>query len=303
MFVAGPGVVRWSARAVAALVVLAAVGAAGVSYVAADKLVHPPREHRAVTPAGRGLAYDEGAFTTDDGLTLAAWWIPAGSAEHRGTVVFLHGYGASRSQALAVAPFLHRAGYHVLAFDFRAHGDSEGTHTTIGIDEAKDVAAAVAYVRALTSASEPVALFGWSMGAAAALNAAEDVPDVRAIIVDSSFARLANIVSNDLDALTGLPEFPFAPMIMLFASKMAGHGPGDNEPARHAATLHRPILVIQGTEDRIASPEGDGRAIADSAGAWGQFWLVQGAGHVDARRTEPREYEAHVLAFLAEALG
>jgi pimeloyl-ACP methyl ester carboxylesterase len=281
------------------LVVLAALGVGGVSWVAADKLVHPAREIKAVTPASRGLEYETATLLTEDGLHLAAWWIPA--EEAKGTVVFLHGYGASRSQALSVAPFLHRAGYHVLAFDFRAHGESEGAYTTIGIEESRDVRAAVSWALARTRADMPVALFGWSMGAATAVNAAGEMPEVDALVLDSSFARLANVVSNNLEVFTGLPRYPFAPVIMLFASGMAGHAPSDNEPAREARELQRPILIIQGTEDRIATPEADGRALADASGERAQFWLVEGAGHVDARRADPRQYEARVLAFLDAA--
>lgn len=293
---------RWSAGGVVALLVLAGVATAVVSYEAADRLVHPAREVRDVTPAHRGLPYEAISLRTEDGLRLSGWWVPAEA--DKGTVIFLHGYGASGSQGLALAPFLHRAGYAVLMFDFRAHGRSEGDLTTIGIEEAKDVHAAVMYVIAREGASERIALLGWSMGAAAALNAgAELPPQVRGVIVDSAFARLANVVSSNLDVFTGLPEYPFAPLILGFASAMAGHGPDENEPAREASALLRPLLVIQGAKDVIASPETDGRALVASAGAQASFWLVPNVGHVDARRAEPRAYEAHVLAFLDEHLS
>lgn len=304
MLVVGPRAIRWGAGAAAALLLLAALGTAAVSYVAADRLIHPPREHRSTTPADRGLAYEPATLVTEDGLRLWAWWIPA-EGDAQGTVVFLHGYGASKaSQSLAVAPFLHRAGYHVLAFDFRAHGESEGDHTTIGIEEAADVRAAVAYAIARGGSELPIALFGWSMGAAAALNAGPTLPpQVKAVVVDSGFAKLANVVSNNLEGFTGLPRYPFEPLIMLFASDMAGHAAGENEPAREAGLLQRPLLVIQGAKDTIARPDGDGQEIATSAGIWASFWLVPAAGHVEARRAQPRAYEENVVAFLREAFA
>src|SRR5688500_5538020 len=65
------------AWASAVLVVLAGAGAGTLSYLAADRLVHPPRDLNPATPEWRGLAYEETSLLTEDGLTLAAWWIPS----------------------------------------------------------------------------------------------------------------------------------------------------------------------------------------------------------------------------------
>lgn len=282
----------------AILILLATIGVAIVSYLAADRLVHPPREHRRATPAYRGVAFEDVSFTTDDGLKLAAWWMPARADDPQGTVVFLHGYGASKWQALGVAPFLHRNGWNVLAFDFRAHGWSEGAYTTFGIDETSDVRAAVAYALA-RDPDEPVALFGWSMGGATALAAAADMPEVRAVVVDSAFARLENVVSNSLPAFTGLPAFPFAPVTVSIASWMTHRDVDDAQPARGAATLGRPLLIIHGLEDTLVRADVDARELSEAAGGRAETWLVPDADHVNARRYHPQEYEQRVLGFLA----
>lgn len=283
------------------MLLLAFAATLAVSYETADRLVHPARERSDATPAQRGLAYDDVSFTTKDGLRLAGWWMPA--EEARGTVVFLHGYTASKSQSLSVAPFLHQAGYHVLAFDFRAHGDSDGDHTTVGLDEAEDVRAAVAYLAARGDVDmERVALFGWSMGAAAALHAARDLPEVKALVADSSFASLDGVVGRNLASLTGLPEFPFAPITVAIAAWMTGRQVDENVPERSAGELGRPLLVIQGLRDSLARPDTDGEVLAKAAGERAELWLVPGATHVDARHEAPSEYESRVLAFLAASL-
>lgn len=276
----------------------------GLGYEVADRLIHPPRDVPRVDPLDRGIPYESVAFTTADGVPLVGWWMPSRAAETYGTVVFLHGYGASKAQSLAVAPFLTRAGYQVLAFDFRAHGESGGAYTTVGLEEVRDVEAAFGYLRARPDVDMArVAVFGWSMGGATSLNAAHLIPEARAFIVDSTFARLENVVSHTLPTFTGLPAQPFGTLGVLFASWMVQRSVWENEPARAAAEFDRPLLIIQGMADEIARPEADAAALHDAAGPFSELWLVPDATHVNARRVDPQAYEERVLGFLSQHLA
>ena len=293
---------RALALALAALVLLAGAAVAYVSWRSADELVHPERSLPATTPADAGLAYERVTFDSADGIPLVGWWMPAG-ADAAGTVVFLHGYGDGKHQSLRLAPALHDAGYHVLAFDFRAHGESGGAHTTVGLDETRDVAGALAWLAQQPGAdAERVALVGFSMGAAAALNAAASLPEVDALVSDSGFATLENVASNSITHFTGLPKYPFGPLSVLFAGWMVGRDVAENAPARAAASLDVPVLVVQGEADTIAFPEDDGAAIFRAAPAGSLLWLVPGASHVGAVEAEPAEYATRVVAFLDEHL-
>lgn len=289
--------------ALASLVVLAGSAVAFVSWRSADELVHPERQVPAWTPADEGLAYTRVAFNATDGVPLVGWWIPADGLSN-GTVLVLHGYGMSKNQSLSVAPFLHDAGYDVLAFDFRAHGESGGDHTTVGLDEVADVRGAHAWLANGTDADvERIALLGFSMGAATAINAASHVPGLDAVVSDSSFASLENIASNSITHFTGLPKYPFGPLAVIFAGIMVDRDVAENVPARAVRDVEAPILVIQGADDTIAYPDDDGRPIFVAAAAGSLYWLVPGARHVTAHETSQAEYEMRVLSFLGERLA
>src|SRR5215831_18088523 len=108
-------------------------------------------------------------LTTADGVTLTSrsW----SHTDPRGLVVLVHGFAASADDPSVVrqAEALHAAGFGVLTYDSRGHGDSDGL-CTIGDLERRDVAAAVAAVRELEgSRNVPVVVLGASMGAIAAL--------------------------------------------------------------------------------------------------------------------------------------
>lgn len=290
--------VRLLALAAALLLLLASLGVSYVSWRSADELVHPERRAITAFPSGAGLAYENVSFVTADGLRLGGWWVPA-AGEPNGTVLFLHGYGDARTQALPLLPFLHRAGYHVLAFDFRAHGESGGDHTTVGFDEVEDVRAAYAYLNGTRGVDgSRVALLGYSMGAATALNAAASLPEVDAIVADSAFATLTNIASNSITHFTDLPRYPFGPMSVVFAGWMVGRDVAANRPIDAARGLHAPVLVVQGGADDIALPDADGRALFAAAPEGSDFWLVPDARHVQAQALDPDAYAARVTAFL-----
>lgn len=297
MLVASPRkrrLLRWGARGALGIVLLSVAATAVVSYVVADHVLHPPRDVPPWTPAGRGLAYERVGFAARDGVPLVGWWIPAAPAV--GTIIFLHGYGASKAQALSVAPFLHAAGYNVLAYDARAHGESGGGHTTLGVDEVLDAQGAYDWV-AGRGAGAHVALFGWSMGGATAINAAPTLPGVAAIVADSSFASLTAVGGRAISSLVGVPQRPFGDAAVLTASWIAGHPTSEDQPARAASEAPQPLLIIQGDADSLVPAE-QARQLQRAAGERAQVWIVPGAPHIDAHRFHAAEYDARVLAFL-----
>jgi hypothetical protein len=68
-------------------------------------------------------------ITTDDGVTLVGDWYPSDKGKNGPVLVLLHAIGPGRKDAKRqdwekFPEKLQKAGYHVLTFDFRGHGDS-----------------------------------------------------------------------------------------------------------------------------------------------------------------------------------
>lgn len=107
---------------------------------------------------------------TADSIRLESWYAQKDSA--KGTVLMFHGHGSSKSGIIAEARELYSMGYNVMLTDFRAHGNSEGTATSIGIYESKDVKAV--YDHIAQKGEKNIIIWGISMGAATALKAVDE---------------------------------------------------------------------------------------------------------------------------------
>jgi len=163
-----------------------------VSGVFEVMTLHPHRWDIGPPPSARGGAYTDVAFKDPAGLTLRGWWIPG--TRHQ-TIVMVHGWTSSRREPYDKSQYLHAAGYNILVFDLRGHGRSDGSHTTMGWKEPDDVRAAVGKAASLDPG--PIALLGYSIGAATAIEEAATDPRVAAVIEDSGCSSLSTVIEAD----------------------------------------------------------------------------------------------------------
>src|SRR5260221_4101644 len=90
-----------------------------------------------LTPADRGLRFEDVAVHSPAG-ELPAWFIPARDGARGPGVVLVHGWESNRDRTLPNAEVLHAAGYHVLTFDVRGHGDNPPETLPISVAEFRD---------------------------------------------------------------------------------------------------------------------------------------------------------------------
>jgi hypothetical protein len=266
------------------------------SFVAERTSLHPPRRRIGPTPAAMGMAYSDVSFKTRDGLTLRGWWIPGTRHE---SIVMVHGLSNSRREPLDKAGYLHQAGYNLLVFDLRGHGQSDGEGTTMGFREPEDARAAVAEARKLDPG--PIGLFGYSLGASIAVEEAAVNPDVSAVVEDSGFSSVGDVFMARFSEVTHLPNVPWAAPLLAFGQIDIGTSLWNVQPVAKAALLNKPLLAIIGSADTIVPPA-EGMAIFQAAGGPKQLLVVANAGHVAAYNTANLMYERTVLDFLARSL-
>ena len=230
------------------------------------------------------------------GIQLGTWYCPGASSN--ALVILFHGYAGEKTGTVREARAFLEMGCSVLLVDFRGSGESSESYTTVGYDEAEDVAAAVRYAQERLPRAK-VILYGQSMGAAAVLRAVHSCgvrPD--AIIVEAVFDRLLSTVRHRFEAM-GVPSFPSAQLLLFWGGQQAGFNGFGHNPVEYAASVACPILFLHGTDDPRARVE-EARRVFAAVPSAKRFREFPGIGHISAVVRFPREWKETVHQFLSE---
>ena len=276
-----------------------------VGYIAADSLLHPAREKLYDFPWNHNMTAENITFTTSDGVTIKGWFIPStGGPNSTATIILAHGYTHSRCQMMPYAIFLHKAGYNIVMFDFRAHGESGGKMSTIALREPKDIIAAVDWISHRPGLDiNRTGVLGISLGAASAIRAAGMDHRIKAVVADSSFSTGDRVAVRAFTYFSGYPSFPFGPVAIFFIEMQLGARASDVNVPDYAAKMdnNQHLLIIQGDKDQIAGTE-DAKLIYSKARCDKEMWIIPGTGHVDGIEDHPQEYQDKVLDFFDRTL-
>jgi pimeloyl-ACP methyl ester carboxylesterase len=249
------------------------------------------------TPKDRGAAYEDVVFDTADGVRLRGWYLP--SRGRNTTIVFAHGLFRSRREPLDRAMDLWREGFGALLYDARNHGGSGPARVTLGYNERLDVEAAARHARARRP-GDRIAALGISMGAAAAILAAAEAPEIDAVIADSSYLSLRETTTHHL-RLLHLPAFPLAEEIRGLLSWRGGFADADLDLEAAVRGLRKPALFIAAAHDRRMPPEIARRLVDASPSPERKVLVIEGPEsdiHAHAYQSDPKRYVAEVSAFL-----
>lgn len=169
-----------------------------------------------------------------------------GAASPQGTVFLLHGIRDSKGSMRHAAERFAAAGYRAVLVDSRGHGRSSGDALTYGVQESKDLVQVLSTLEARGDVVGQVGVFGFSYGAATAIQWAGRDPRVRAVVAVSSFASLRDIVPGYLHM--PLPR-GLARRAVDLAGERGGFDPEEASPLAAIGATSAPVLLVHGKRD------------------------------------------------------
>ncbi|GAA1749840.1 alpha/beta hydrolase [Nostocoides vanveenii] len=208
------------------------------------------------TPADAGFHARDITITTPAGR-CRAWRVDGDPATW---AIHIHGLGSTRAGTLRGVLAATELGYISLVISYRntAEGPRVGTgRSTLGCTEKADVDEAIGY--AVRRGAQRIVLFGWSMGAAIALQLANRPRHeglIAALVLDSPVLNWTEVIKAN-SARTGLPAAAghlAIPWLTLTPLARTVGLPG-SIPLRsfdwtsRAVELNTPTLIVHGTRD------------------------------------------------------
>ncbi len=241
-------------------------------------------------------------FARNDTVKLTAWYLPAPSATS--AVIFVHGRDGCRgdelrSDTFRLAQRMLSHGMSVVMLDLRGHGDSDRARLTFGRRERHDVLGAVDFLLARGYQPSHIGVLGASMGGASVIAAAAEESAIGAMVTDSSFADLGDVLRAQFTRLTKLPTCCLSGALVI-ARLLTGEHLTRNSPQQNMRRMGgRPSLVIHAEHDPFVSVD-HAHALADAGNA--ELWITPGTRHLASFRAVGVEYDNVVAAFFVQHL-
>eukprot|EP00277_Geminigera_cryophila_P015289 CAMPEP_0179453304 /NCGR_PEP_ID=MMETSP0799-20121207/37248_1 /TAXON_ID=46947 /ORGANISM="Geminigera cryophila, Strain CCMP2564" /LENGTH=391 /DNA_ID=CAMNT_0021250209 /DNA_START=187 /DNA_END=1362 /DNA_ORIENTATION=- len=282
-------------------------------------------------PAAFGLDSDDihippGADNRDPELRGWKFNPPPESPDKNTLVIMAHGAGRDRRAWLRHTPFLLKAGYTCMSFDFSDHGTSDRADgvtsphgTTLGLRESRDVTRVVKFAVKYWPQLK-IALLGTSTGSVASFIAlASDAfvsQHVACLVAENPFSSIAgitwdtvqNIVFKGMLCKHNRRVFLLTSPLMLIVNflvvlktvaRLKGEGYFSTmsclESVRKSTT---PAFVMHGLADQIV-PILHTKQLVAGVSSIKEIWYLPGAGHCQLWDTDKELFESKVLDFLA----
>ena len=233
-----------------------------------QQFIYAPSAFIKKTPRQAKLPFDNIALTTDDGVYIQGWFIPAHGPEEASatnssppTLLLFHGAIGNISDYLGKTHLLHDMGVDVFTIDYNGYGKSGGAPSESGL--ASDALAAYFYLTEKRHVKpERIYLYGEDLGAAVAIDLATKVSAAGLITEGAS----ASVIEKIEEA------WPLIPWQYLLRNKF--------DSLTKIRDVHMPLLIIHSVDDEAVSFN-DSRRLCALAHEPKELLEIHGA-HCDA---------------------
>ncbi|MFZ4639783.1 MAG: alpha/beta hydrolase [Nodosilinea sp.] len=231
-------------------------------------LMFLPAANLDTTPGDRGWTYETVAIPVLGGGHLQGWWLK-GEPTVPLTFLYLHGNTGNMATSLDRVDLLRSLGASVLTIDYRGYGQSSGPFAS----ESRlydDALAAYQFLYQEQGINpKNLVIYGHSLGGAIGLELATRVGTIAALIVESSFTSMADMV-----ALSAYNRwFPVRWLVNQHFPSLARVG-----------QLKLPVFYIHGLGDRYIPAAMSDRLYQATPGPK-ELWLVPGESDNDLHNT------------------
>ena len=279
---------------VVALVFFSVLATAAISSVLVYWIVKPQRTSSEISMASFPGRPDEVDFSVVGLGSRRGWFFPG--LRGAPTILLCHGYQSSRGELLTLVSALQDHQYNVFVFDFAAHGSNAGL-TTFGYREADEVRAAIDTIVRRNDV-DPVrfGLWGYNLGAYAALREAELDPRVRTLVLDSVYDYPKQMVKIGVEK-TGVAGFPLMVSSAQTGFEWLNYGHKSDPPlsAKLKSLNGVPLLFISAADDPELSSIT--RDMFLKASEPREQQIIGHGNFVNLTDDEKRAYEDRVVTF------
>lgn len=262
-------------------------------------------------PAAAGLANEEVRIAVEGGQAPA--WLIRGAEKARTWAIMVHGRGATRQEGLRAARTARGLGMTSLLISYRNDGEAPAApdgRYGLGLTEWRDVEAAMTY--ALEHGAEEIVLFGWSMGGAISLQAADQSVHrnrIKALVLDGPVINWIDVLAYQA-RLNRIPE-AVGRFSQWLISNRAGRlltglaAPLDLKKMNWVARYDQlcvPTLILHSQDDDFV-PYGPSAELADKNPRLVTFEPFSGASHTKEWNVDPERWELVVTGWLTHVLS
>jgi pimeloyl-ACP methyl ester carboxylesterase len=151
--------------------------------------------------------WSEEKWKNSDSTESVGWFLSQGRPAP--AIILSHAYGSNRSELLTLSFELWKAGYGVLVYDLRGHGESPVKWCGLGMYEKDDILSAIKHLKTLKNEAGQelldgrLGLYGAGLGGYASLAAFGQDPTVKAIAADSPYRDVNHFINHRFKTYVG----------------------------------------------------------------------------------------------------